>query len=268
VVGQAGSTGGFVNPELVGRSDTVERTGVTTGFAGLPDDRDGRDRRADYEVVAESSGDDDVTMATFAFAAARVAQRAGLSRDVDDVPTAERRAWGGQTGRTTWIDFRGPSGTIRRVSALDVLDGRVPAREFRNKAVVIGVVARDTPDIHSTPLDSHMHGVEVQANALDTMLRGKPLRDVPQLVDILAIVLFASLPVLAALKWSARITAAAITVLVAVLLLAAQLAFQGGWIVAVVVPLVALIAAGLGLAGVAGGRLMMRRRSVRRATTH
>jgi CHASE2 domain-containing sensor protein len=260
-------SGGRVRPELLGRPGAVERTGVITGYAGLPDDRDGRDRRADYEVVARSYNDADVTMPTFAFAAARVARRAGLSREVDDVPTAKRRAWGGQTGSTTWIDFRGPSGTVRRVSAVDVLDGRVPAGAFRNKAVVIGVVAHDTPDIHSTPIDSAMPGGEVQANALDTMLRGEPLRDVPQLVDILAIALLACLPILAALRWSAPVAGAVIAAVAVAFLAAAQLAFQSGWIVAVVVPLAALVAAALGVAAVGGARLVLLRRAQPQATS-
>jgi CHASE2 domain-containing sensor protein len=268
VVGRSSDgTDGTVRPDLLGRPGAVQRTGVTTGHAGLPDDRDGRNRRADYDVAAESSDADSVTMPTFAFAAAHVARRAGLSRQVDDESTATRRAWGGQTESTTWIDFRGPSGTVRRVSALDVLDGRVPAREFHDKAVVIGVVARGTPDIHRTPLDAGMPGAEVQANALATMLRGEPLRDAPPLVDILAIVLLACLPVAAALWWSAPAAAGVITGLAVALLGAAQLAFQAGWIVAIVVPLAALAAATLVVASVGGARLVRRRRAQRPATS-
>jgi CHASE2 domain-containing sensor protein len=250
-----GVAGGIPRPELLGRSDTVERTGVTTGYAGLPNDRDGQERRADYEVAAQSSNEAEVRMPTFAFAAARVARGAGLSRQVDDVPTAKRRAWGGQTESTTWIDFRGPSGTFRRVSALDVLDGRVPARDFRNKAVVIGVVAHGSTDgHHRTPLDSAMPGAEVQANALDTMLRGQPLRDVPQLLDILAIILLASLPAVAGLMRSRRTEAAAIVAVAVAFLAAAQLAFQGGWIIAIVVPLAALVGASSGVAALGAPR--------------
>jgi adenylate cyclase len=250
-----GVKGGTATPELLGRSDTVERTGVTTGFAGLPNDPDGKERRADYEVAAQSSDQAEVTMQTFAFAAARVARSAGLSRQVDDAATARRRAWGGQTESTTWIDYRGPSGTFRRVSALDVLDGRAPARDFRNKAVVIGLVAHGSTDSHHrTPLDSAMPGAEVQANALDTMLRGQPLRDVPQLIDILAIVLLASLPAAAGLTRSRRTEAAAIAAVAIAFLAAAQLAFEGGRIIAIVVPLAALVAAASGVAALGAPR--------------
>jgi len=248
----------IVQPDLLGQPAAVQSTGVTTGYAGLPDDKDGRTRRAEYRVVgAGSYPDREVTMPTFAFAAAEVARRTGLVAHVESDATASRRAWGGQTDRTAWIDYRGPGGTIPSVSAIDVIDGRVPAGTFRNKVVVIGVAAKGAEDVLDTPLDSAMPGVEVQANAIETMLRGEPLRDVPSLVDILVIALLGFAPVAAALKWSGPATAAVIAALVLVLLVAAQLAFQAGWIIAVVVPLVALVAAALGLAA----RLMMRRLS-------
>jgi CHASE2 domain-containing sensor protein len=200
-------------------------------------------------------------MSGFAFAAARVARRAGFGDDADDAATAQRRAWGGQSESTTWIDFPGPGGTLPRVSAIDVLAGRVPARRFRDKIVVIGVVVPAGHDIHRTPLDDDMPGAEIQANALDTILHGEPLRDVPALVDVVVILLLACAPVAAAVWWSAPATAAIVAACVMVLLGAAQLAFLGGWIIAVVVPLVALAAAALGLAGVAGAVAARRRLS-------
>jgi adenylate cyclase len=198
-------------------------------------------------------------MPTFAFAAADVARRAGLVPSIERDATASRRASSGQTERTTWIDYRGPGGTFRRVSAIDIIDGRVPAGSFRNKAVVIAVPAKDRR--LRTPLDSRMPGAEVHANALATMLRGEPLRDAPSLLDILVIVLLASLPVVAALWWSARATVVVVVALAVVLLGGAQLAFQGGWIVAVVAPLAALAAATLIAAGVGGARWARRHRA-------
>jgi CHASE2 domain-containing sensor protein len=249
----------IVRAELLGQPDAVRATGVTTGYAGLPDDVDDGTRRAEYDVVASNSGGDEVTMPTFAFAAAEVARRAGLVPRIDRDATASRRAWGGQTNRTTWIDYRGPGGTFRTVSAIDVIDGRVPAGRFRNKAVVIAVPAAD--ESFRTPLDSRMPGAEVHANAIATMLRGEPLRDAPSLLDILVIALLASLPVVAALWWSARAAVAVVVASAVVLLGGAQLAFQGGWIIAVVAPLAALAAATLIAAGVGGARWARRHRA-------
>jgi CHASE2 domain-containing sensor protein len=256
---------------LLGRPETVRRTGVTTGFAGIPDDVDHTNRRADYQVDLAPSPDPynaatdpnpaNVRAPTFAFAAADLARGGALSRQVDDLPAAPRRAWGGQSKLTTWIDYRGPPGTVRRVSALDVLDGRVAPGVFRDKLVVIGVTNSASTDVHRTPLDAGrgMPGAEVQANALDTMLRGEPLRDTSSLINVLAIILLACLPTVAALTQSRRVTAAAITAVAIVFLAAAQLAFRAGWIVAVVVPLAALVAATSGVAAVAAAQMVRRR---------
>jgi CHASE2 domain-containing sensor protein len=241
-----------VRAELLGRSDEVRATGVTVGYAGLPVDTDDGTRRAEYDVVASNLGGDEVTMPTFAFAAADVARRAGLVPRIDRDATASRRASGGQTKRTTWIDYRGPGGTFRRVSAIDIIDGRVPAGSFRNKAVVIAVPAADQS--FRTPLDSSMPGAEVHANALATMLRGEPLRDASPLLDILAIIMLASLPAVAGLTRSRRTEAAVIAAVAVAFLAAAQLAFQGGWIIAVIAPLAALVAAASGVAALGAPR--------------
>jgi CHASE2 domain-containing sensor protein len=263
-----------VNPELLGRPDVVARTGVRTGFAGLPADVDASNRRADYLVdlapdVRDYTGNATsaapVSAPTIAFAAADLARGDALRRRVDDLPAASRRAWGGQSERTTWIDYRGPPGTLRRVSALDVLDGRVPPGAFRDKFVVIGVTARGphSDALLPTPMDGGggMPGMEVQANALDTILRGAPLRDALPLVDLLAIILLACLPAVASFLWSGRVAAAAIAAVTVAFLAVAQLAFHAGWIVAVVVPLAALAMAVAGVAALAAGRTVRRRRA-------
>jgi CHASE2 domain-containing sensor protein len=262
-----------IRAALLGRPDAVQRTGARTGYAGLPQDLDDANRRADYRVdfvpdttSADASAAADLSARTFAFAAADVVGGGALSRRVDDLPTASRRALGVQSERTTWIDFRGPPGTVRSVSALDVLDGHVRPGAFRDKRVVIGVTARGrNQDVHDTPLDEGrgMPGAEVQANALDTMLRGEPLRDASPLFSVLAIILLACLPAVAFLTRSRLVTAAVITAAAVVFLAAAQLAFQAGWIVAVVVPSAALVAAASGVGVLAAARLVRRQRGQR-----
>jgi CHASE2 domain-containing sensor protein len=266
-----------IRADLLGQPGAVSKTGVRTGYAGLPEDVDDVNRRADYLVDlvpdvtnADIGASQGMSAPTFAFAAADLESGGKLGRRVDDLPVASRRAWGGQSERTTWIDYRGPAGTIRRVSALDVLEGRMPRNAFRDDLVVIGVTARDNPDVHETPLDGGRGtpGAEVQANALDTMLSGSPLRDVAPLVDILAIVLLACVPAVANLTRSWRVTGAAIAALALIFLGVAQLVFQGGWIVAVVVPLAAFVAATTGVAALTAARLIRRRRAQRPAPSN
>jgi len=226
-----------------------------TGFAGLPDDIDHHSRRTNYEVTTTAG----VSTDTFAFAAADVARRGAL--DADRLPTAARRAWGGQSESTTWIDFLGPPGTIRRVSALDVIEGRVAPGEFADKVVMIGVIRRGDKDVRPTPFDAGhgMPGPEVQANAVDTILRGAPLRDVSRLVEILAILVLACVPALASVSASRIAVIAAIVGLAAVFLAVAQVAFNGGWIIPVLVPLAALAASTIGVGVLVAVRALRRR---------
>jgi CHASE2 domain-containing sensor protein len=265
----------IIRPQLLGRPLQVAATRVRTGYAGLPPDKDGHNRRADYKVVIDPtkglSAGRILTAPTFAFTAADIARRGALSRQFAQLPKASRRIEGpDESPSTTWIDFRGPPGTVPRVSALDLLDGHVAGGTFRDKIVVIGRIAprtkppepaRGTPALAArsmlrTPFDDGvgMPTPEVHANALDTMLRGAPLRDPSRLVDILAILMLACIPAVAGLSRSRWVVAAAIAATTVIFLAAAQLAFHESRVVAVVVPLAALTASALGVAALAVAR--------------
>jgi CHASE2 domain-containing sensor protein len=241
-----------VQPDLLGRGRKIAAAGVRPGLDSVPADVDGRIRRADYKlsITQDASAD------TLAFAAADVARRGALSPN--DLPTAPRRASDGQSERTTWIDFWGPAGTIPRVSAADVLQGRVALAAFRGKRVVVGT----TTGMLETPFGG-MRGAELQANALDTILRRSPLRDAPLLLDILAIVALGAVPAVALLVRQPLLAGAAVVASAALFIVIAQLAFDAGRVVAVVVPLVALVAASLGTAGLSLARLVRRQRGNR-----
>ena len=243
-----------VRPDLFGGPEALEDTGVRTGFAGLPEDEDDGNRRADYEV-ATSAG---IGTETFAFAAADLARHGALR--AEDLPTAPHRTVDEQSESTTWIDYRGPSGTVRHVSALDVLDGRVAPGTFRDKRVVVGVTAPVTSDVHDTPFD-RMPGPEVQANALDTILKGAPMRDVPQLVDFLAILLLAAVTAAAMLTRRRWLAVAAVAAAALLFLVIVQIAFSAGWIVGVVAPLVGLLVASLVATGLRAAAALRAQRS-------
>jgi CHASE2 domain-containing sensor protein len=251
-------------PELFIRHQTLDEAGVKAGYPGLPEDVDGHNRRGDYTVElfrpaassAEISADETKSAKTFAFSTADVVSGGRLSKDVDDLPTASRRANGEQSEYTNWIDYVGPPGTVHRESALDVFDGRVPAGTFDGKIVVIGVISRRNTDWHPTPMDGGrgMSGAEVQANAVDTMLHGGSLRDVARSVDILAILLLACVPALASLSASRVVRVAAVVGSAAVFLAVAQLAFNAGWVLAVVLPLAALAVSAASVAALVAAR--------------
>jgi len=71
------------------------------------------------------------------------------------------------------LNYYGPEGTIRTISADSLLEGK-PV-DLRNRLVVLGVTATAVGDRFSTPFDPVMPGVEVQATGLANLLDGSPL---------------------------------------------------------------------------------------------
>jgi CHASE2 domain-containing sensor protein len=261
-------TARMLRPDLLMQPRALKRAGVRTGYRGLPTDVDNHNRRGDYHVELwrpaaaspEVPDDKKQDAPTFAFAAADLALDGALQRNVNDLPTASRRAQGEQSERTTWIDYVGPPGTIPRVSAIDLFNRRLASGKFAGRIVVVGVT-HGNKDVHRTPLDGgrSMSDPEVQANAINTMLRAGPLRDVSRLIDILAILVLGCVPALASLSASRAVRVGVILGSTAVLLAVAQLAFHQGWILAVVLPLAALATSAAGVAVLRASRMHRRR---------
>ncbi len=91
--------------------------------------------------------------------------------------------------RSVLINFRGGPRTYPWVSYYRVINGEVPVDYFKDTIVLIGPTTEILHDQFATAFarGGDMPGVEVHANALDTLLRGDPIREVPRvLTTILA----------------------------------------------------------------------------------
>jgi len=102
------------------------------------------------------------------------------------------------------INFAGPDGTIQRVSAIDVMQGKVPEEVLADKLVLIGLTALGAGDTHVTPF-STMPGVEKQATVAENLLHGNFIvhEEITELAAVVAIVLFSILLTLAVSSWGA-----------------------------------------------------------------
>ncbi len=147
---------------------------------------------------------------------------------------------------TKWIDYVGPAGTFDTVSYGDVYSGKIPASFFKGKIVVIGPTAPSLQDLHPTSTDPSMSGAEVQANAIDTALRGFPLSTTPGWVNVVLIVLLGVTVPVAALRVRPIVSIGIAVAIGIVFTIVAQLLFNGGTIVSFVYPLLALILSGVG----------------------
>ncbi len=206
----------------------ADAPGVVLGSAAIDKDPDGVLRRMLYAPVS---------LKTLALRAAEMVR----NQPVNAADFPENHAW---------IDFRGPPGTFPRFSFADVLADKVPASSFAGKAVLIGVTD-PVNDVFVTSISSiPMPAVEINANALWTVLAGLPLKSVGAPVDVALILALIGIPVAVGARKSGLFTLASSAVLLAVFIAIAQLAFNAGWIVTVVYPIVGLVVATAGMIGV------------------
>ena len=132
---------------------------------------------------------------------------------------------------------------------------------MRGRIVVVGAASPTLQDVHPTPTsDQPMSGPEIEANAIDTVLRGFPLHGTPTWAGLLIVLGLGFVPALICLRMR-TLSAAIIAPLVgAGFLVVAQVAFQHGRILPVATPLFAL---SLGLVStVSAGYVAERRHGV------
>ena len=149
---------------------------------------------------------------------------------------------------SAWIEFSGPPGTTPTYSFERVLRGQVPASAFRGKLVLVGAAAPTLHDFHSTSASRNelMSGVEVEANAISTVLRGMPLRSASWPVDLALIVGLSLLPCVASLRLRPRSLFPVAALAGILFVVTVQLAFEHGVVLPLVVPFAALVASAVG----------------------
>jgi adenylate cyclase len=145
-----------------------------------------------------------------------------------------------------WIDFAGRPGTYPVLDFADVERGNFDRAAVRGKLVVVGATGERANDRLATATSGKdlMARAEVEAAAIDTALRGFPLHEPAPWVDTLLALALALVVPLMALRFRALVAVAVGLGLILAYLIAAQLAFNAGVVLAVV-PVVAGIVTGL-----------------------
>ena len=205
--------------------------GVIPASGAVDTDSDGVLRKLMYEQV---------TIQTLAIRAAEVVQGR-------EIPPAA------VPGNHAWIDYAGPPRTFPTYSMADVLNGKIPASAFVGKIVLVGVTAPIGKDVFVTsasPLP--MSGVEVQANAMETVLRGFPLRSLALVWTLILIGAFVLAPVALSLRLSSLLVGLFSLALAVVFLGGAELAFGQGVILPFPDPVVGLAISTAGVVAVEG----------------
>jgi adenylate cyclase len=162
-------------------------------------------------------------------------------------------------GRTTTTDigyhmpirYYGPAGSIRHLSAAQVLRGELDPAAVRGQVVVIGVTAVGSGDTFATPFNRVVPGVEIMATAITNLLAGDGLVRSARIrwIDAAAAILLpVGVVLLLAITRPFAGTCLAVVLVVAWLALTIG-AFASGYWLSIAVPLAALVpvATGYGL---------------------
>ncbi len=207
-------------------------------------DSDGRIRHVAFRIQK---------LETFPLAAARAYQGGKL-----DVPS----------GNTAWIDYKGDTPSLRRISFSDVYNGKFRDDQVRGKVVVVGATVPSLQDLHptSTTGSGLMPGPEIQASAVVTALEGFPISAAPKWLDVLLLVALGVLTPLVALRLRIIPSLAIGVLALAAFLVAAQVVFnREGVIITVVYPAVAGVLALLATALIHGVTVAFEREHARDA---
>jgi CHASE2 domain-containing sensor protein len=203
---------------VLGGASVVKAVGAKVGASNLPEGRGGVLQRVEYAHAG---------LPTLATVTAGIVGRA-------PPPSAY-----GKKG--AWIDFHGPPGTIPTVSFSDLVNGRVDPARVRGRIVVVGAASPTLQDVHPTPTsDRLMSGPEIEANAIDTAIRGLPLHGTPTWASLLLVLGLGFLPALISLRLRALVAALVAPGIAVIFLLVSQYVFEHGRILPVAVPLFAL----------------------------
>jgi adenylate cyclase len=159
--------------------ESLAQAAAGVGLANVALDADGVVRR-----VILRTFHNDAWHPAFGYAVARAYQGMAVALDPN-------------TPSDLLINFRGGPHSFRTVPMYQVLDGEAPAGILADQIVLIGFTTSLEQDLHLTPLDQSglTPGVEVQANAIATLLNDDPIRRVPAwlstCIDLAAIALTA-----------------------------------------------------------------------------
>jgi adenylate cyclase len=167
------------------------------------------------------------------------------------------RAAGANAGATEWqlggrtlprelkrypISYSGPSGTIPRLSLLELLQPdaleRPAVKAVAGKVAIIGLNNAGNSDVHFTPYSrgagaDQMPGAEIHANAIETLLSGGYPKSLPLGAELAYVALIAGLAAWLFLRLRVGVGAAAALVLLVVVAAPAFAAFQHNWVLPV-----------------------------------
>jgi adenylate cyclase len=158
-------------PGLLRNVRVVEEAAAGRGLFTIVPERDGIIRRVPMLMLAQG-----VMMPALSFEILRVASGSGtilIKADKNGIQSVGVKGLQIPTDKNgqLWVHYA-PADPSIFVSAIDVLEGKVPQDRIAGKLVLIGTSATGLNDIKTTPVSPVMPGVEIHAQVLESALTG------------------------------------------------------------------------------------------------
>jgi adenylate cyclase len=168
----------FNFPGLLRNTPVLEKAAGGRGLLTINPERDGIVRRVPMIMQAQGT-----TMPSLSFEILRVVTGTDtifIKSGVEGIKSIAVKGLEVPTDRNgqLWVHFAHYDPSLY-VSAVDVLEGRVPPEKIARKLVLIGTSAVGLNDIKTTPISPAMPGVEIHAQVLEAALTKKLLSQPP-----------------------------------------------------------------------------------------
>ena len=156
-------------PGLLRNTTVLEKAAGGRGLLTINPERDGIVRRVPMIMQAQGA-----TMPSLSFEMLRVVTGTDtifIKSDVAGMQSIGVKGFQVPTDLNgqLWVHFARHDPSLY-VSALNVLEGRVPPEKVRGKLVLVGTSAAGLNDLKTTPVDPAMPGVEIHAQVLESAL--------------------------------------------------------------------------------------------------
>jgi len=214
--------------EILETIEPIRKGAAGMGFINVFSDSDGITRALPLQILGDESK--------------RIESYDGFSLAIYKQILSRNLSYGGKTNRFL-INFVGKPGTFKTVSFSDVLNNKTEKGLFENAIVLIGATSPDLHDDYFVPTSSgkSMPGVEVHANALQTMITEQFLQNENNFTVIITI--FAVSLIVGLFLWKFRLLFAAIGALILILVYAliAIIMFNNGVIANIFYPSLSIL---------------------------
>ena len=155
----------FISQKILFPIEIIKESALEVGMTNTPPDQDGIFRKLPINISSQEGNQ----YSAFSFILAKLySQKKGINLPEIPVDQKDRMI----------INYSGRPGTFKTIPAIDVMEEKIESDLLKDKIILIGATAPDLHDEQLVPVSYGrlMSGVEIHANAIETIIKNKFLK--------------------------------------------------------------------------------------------